>query len=53
MGYILNRFDRLMELRNNQAVNEQFKLTAIIVHDPKDHKLIDYIKLLLSDKNRN
>lgn len=44
MGYILNRFDRLMELRNNQAINEQFKLTAIIVHDPKDHKLIDYIK---------
>lgn len=44
MGYILNRFDRLMELKNDQAINEQFKLTAIIVHDPKDHKLVDYIK---------
>ena len=44
MGYILNRFDRLMELRNNQAINEQFKLTAVIVHDPKDHELVDYIK---------
>ena len=44
MGYVLNRFDRLMELRDNQAINEQFKLTAIIVHDPKDHKLVDYIK---------
>ena len=43
MGCILNRFDRLMELRNDQAINEQFKLTAIIVHDPKDHKLVDYI----------
>lgn len=44
MGYILNRFDRLMELRNDQAVNEQFKLTAIIVHDPKDLELVDCIK---------
>ena len=44
MGYILNRFDRLMELRKNKAINEQFKLTAIIVHDPKDHELVDYIK---------
>ena len=44
MGYILNRFDRLMELRNNQAINEQFKLTTVIVHDPKDHELVDYIK---------
>lgn len=44
MGYILNRFDSLMELRNNQAINEQFKLTAIIVHDPKDHELVDCIK---------
>lgn len=44
MGYILNRFDRLMELKRDQSINEQFKLTAIIVHDPNDHKLIDYIK---------
>ena len=44
MGYILNRFDRLMELRNDQSINEQFKLTAIIVHDPNDYKLIDYIR---------
>ena len=44
MGYILNRFDSLMELRKNKAINEQFKLTAIIVHDPNDHELVDCIK---------
>lgn len=44
MGYILNRFDRLMELRTDHAINEQFKLTAIIVHDPKDRELKDFIK---------
>ncbi len=44
MGYILNRFDKLMELKNNESVNEQFKLTAIIVHDPRDKNLKDHIR---------
>ena len=44
MGYILNRFDKLMQLRSDPAVNEQFKLTAIIVHDPKDKNLIEHIR---------
>lgn len=44
MGYILNRFDKLMELSENSTLNEQFKLTAIIVHNPKDRDLIEYIR---------
>ena len=44
MGYIFNNFDKLMELSKNKDINKQFKLTAIIVHDPKDKKLIEYIR---------
>ena len=44
MGYILNRFDRLMELRTDHAINEQFKLIAIIVHDPNNKELKDFIQ---------
>ena len=44
MGYILNRFDRLMELKRDQSINEQFKLTAVIVHDPKDYNLTNFLK---------
>ena len=44
MGYFVNRFDRLMELKKDQSINEQFKLTAIIVHDPKDHNLTNFLK---------
>ena len=44
MGFILNRIDKLMELRNDSTINEQFKLTAIIAHDPKDENLKKHIK---------
>ena len=44
MGYILNRFDKLMELKNKSASDEKFKLTAIIVHDPNDKTLTEYIR---------
>ena len=44
MGYILNRFDRLMELKENPSSTKQFKLTAVIVHDPKDKDLCDHIR---------
>ncbi len=44
MGYILNRFAKLMELKNNSSINEQFELTAIIVHDPKDTDFIKHMR---------
>ena len=44
MGFILNRFDKLMELKRNRSINEQFKLTAIIVHDPNDDDLKVHIR---------
>ena len=44
MGFILNRFDKLMELKRNSSINEQFKLTAIIVHDPTDNDLKKHIR---------
>ena len=44
MGYILNRFDKLSELKKDPTVNEQFKLTGIIVHDPKDSRLKNHIR---------
>ena len=43
MGYILNTFDKLKELINDKTVNERFKLTAIIVHDPKDRNFKKHI----------
>lgn len=44
MGYILNRFDRLMELKRHPNSTKQFKLTAVIVHDPNDADLRDHIR---------
>lgn len=44
MGFILNQFDKLMALKNDEAISKQFKLTAIIVHDPKDKRLKERIK---------
>ena len=44
MGVILNRFDRLMKLREESAFNEKFKLAAIIVHNPKDKNLIKHLR---------
>ena len=44
MGAILNRFDKLMELRQYPESTQQFKLTAVIVHNPKDKILCNYIR---------
>lgn len=43
MGAILNRFDKLMELKECPELTKQFKLTAVIVHNPKDRLLCSYI----------
>ena len=52
MGYILNRFDELVELKNNDSINEQFKLIAIIVHDPTDNNLKKHIRYHFLDLAR-
>ena len=44
MGAILNRFDKLFELKNDSKKMSQFKLTAVIVHDPDDKELCNHIR---------
>lgn len=44
MGAILNRFDKLMELKESPEYANKYKLTAVIVHDPNDHVLCDHIR---------
>lgn len=44
MGCILNRFDKLMELKEKPDSTKRFKLTAVIVNDPKDKDLYAHIQ---------
>lgn len=44
MGYILNRFDKLKELKEHPESTMQYRLTAVIVHDPMDKDLCDLIR---------
>ena len=43
MGCILNRFDKLMELKEENSFG-RYKLVAVIAHDPKDENLCSHLK---------
>lgn len=46
MGVVLNRFDKLYELKGQEQYSgcSQYKLVAVIVHNPKDHSLCEHIR---------
>ena len=43
MGAILNRFDELMRINNYQELKDKFRLTAVLVHNPKDRNLCKHV----------
>lgn len=44
MGCIVNRFDKLMALKYDPDYKDKYKLTAVIVHNPKDTELREWLK---------
>lgn len=44
MGFIINRFDKLMELKRDPELSNKFRLVAVIIHDLNDKDFCDHLR---------